>query len=319
MGLGLPGGSRRLDGPESGGSASSPLAERRAVAPGYTIYGDLRTRGTVTLATVLHAKGVAVELVEETASLALALASRSGSEEGPYLRTPDGFVLADLHAILEFIERVHPEPALVPSRPVRRTCLRLLEDWLELWLPHWPRRSWRTLERLGDHLAAAGFLLGARPTRADWILAAWLETEVLPHAHARAHLADRAPRLVALGEELLSASLPRGTDADDVIPISLLAILEEIATDYHVYLARNHQALKDHESHVRIDLGLGPRSLPVRRLPERRRTAIGREIRALDRSARRRVVEVLEPMGAWHVLTLPPVLTDVDPADPRSL
>ncbi len=295
--------------------SSAPIDSGR----GYTIYGDLRSRATVTLATVIHAKGVAVELVAETASLALSLASRAGSEEGPYLRTPEGFVLADLHAMLELIERVHPEPALVPTTPVRRICLRLLEDWLELWLPHWPRRSWRTLERLGDHLAAAGFLLGPKPTRADWILAAWLETDVLPHAHARAHLTARAPRLASLGDELLSASLPRGADADDVIPISLLGILEEIAADYHVYLARNHQALKDQESSVRLDLGLGPRSLPVQPVAERRRTEIGREIATLDRRARRRVVELLEPMGAWHVLTLPPVLTDPDPADPRSL
>ena len=307
-------------GPPSGARAS----QQTGASPGYTIYGDLRRRETVTLATVLHAKGVAVELVEQTASLALSLASRAGSEEGPYLRTPEGFVLAELHAILELIERVHPEPALVPLRPVRRTCLRLLEDWLELWLPRWPRRSWRTLERLGDHLAAAGFLLGPKASRADFLLAAWLETEVLPHEHARRHLTARAPRLVTMGDALLSASASAAPSdgaagEDDVIPISLLAILEEIASDYHVYLARNHQALKDQESFVRIDLGLGLRSLPVQPVAERRRIEIGREITAQDRRARRRVVEVLEPMGAWHVLTLPPVLAELDPADPRSL
>lgn len=308
-----------LDGPRPGENAAPRNAAWVGSAGGYAIYGDLRTRETVTLATVLHAKGVAVELVEQTPSLALSLASRAGSEEGPYLRTPEGFVLAELHAMLELIERVHPEPALVPTTPVRRICVRLLEDWLELWLPHWPRRSWQTLERLGDHLQAAGFLLGARPTRADWILAAWLETEVLPHAHARAHLSARAPRLVSLGEELLASSLASGAAADDVIPISLLAILEEIAADYHVYLARNHQALKDQDSNLRLDLGLGPRSLPLQPVAERRRTEIGREIAALDRRARRRVFEVLEPVGAWHVLTLPTVLVDLDPADPRSL
>ena len=95
--------------------------------------------------------------------------------------------------------------------------------------------------------------------------------------------------------------------------------LEEIAADYHVYLARNHQALKDQDSNLRLDLGLGPRSLPLQPVAERRRTEIGREIAALDRRARRRVFEVLEPVGAWHVLTLPTVLVDLDPADPRSL
>ena len=96
----------------------------------YTIYGDLNERETATLAMLLHAKGLEPELVDQTPSLALALATRAGSESGPYLRTPEGFVLADLHAMLELIERVHPEPRLVPTTPVRRACLRL------------PRRRW---------------------------------------------------------------------------------------------------------------------------------------------------------------------------------
>jgi len=285
----------------------------------YTIYGDLNARETLTLATVLHAKGLEVEFVEETASLAFALASRAGRESGPYLRTPEGFVLADLHATLEFIERVHPEPLLLPTTPVRRACARLLEDWLELWLPHWPRRSWGTLERLAGHLAAAGFLLGPRPSRADWILAGWLETEVLVHAHARAHLERKAPRLVSFAEDLLAREGPTSEALDDVIPISLLGVLEEIARDYHVYLARNHQSLKDHEERVPVNLGLGLRALPVQPLAEARRIELGREIGDLDRAIRRRVVEILEPVGAWHVLTLPPVLEELDPADPRSL
>ncbi|GAG78490.1 unnamed protein product [marine sediment metagenome] len=43
----------------------------------YTIYGDLTGRDTVALATTLVAKGLKVELVSESASLSLALASRA--------------------------------------------------------------------------------------------------------------------------------------------------------------------------------------------------------------------------------------------------
>jgi len=283
----------------------------------------LNERETATLAMLLHAKGLEPELVDQTPSLALALATRAGSESGPYLRTPEGFVLADLHAMLELIERVHPEPRLVPTTPVRRACLRLLEDWLELWLPHWPRRSWGSLERLDAHLAAAGFLLGPRPTRADWILAGWLETEVMVHAHARAHLQKHGSRLIRLGDDLLAvtrrAPWRSPLAEEDVIPISLLAILEEIGGDYHDYLALNHRALKDHEESVEMDLGLGRRRLPVQRAAEQRRIEAGREIAALDRPVRRRVFEVLEPMGVWHGLTLPAAIADLDPADPRSL
>lgn len=292
----------------------------------YTLYGDLARRDAAALAAILVAKRLPVDLVAETPSLSMALAARAGRDRGPYLRTPEGFVLADGFAIREWLERVHPDPGLLPRTPVRRTCARLLEDWLELWLPRWPRRSWGTLERLGAHVEAAGFLLGRAPTRPDRLLAAWLETEVLVHDHAREHLAKAAPRLVRFGDDML-ATVPRTTeeldrgavDEGDVIPISLLGVLGEIAMDYHAYLALNHQALKDREDEVLLDLGLGRRPLPVQAECERRRVAIGRELSAHDRDVRRRIAGMLEPVGAWHVLTLPPVLEDMDPSDPRSL
>ena len=287
----------------------------------YTLYGDLARRDAAGLAAILVAKGVPVELVDETPSLAMVLAARAGRDRGPYLRTPEGFVLADPFAIREWLDRVHPEPELLPTTPVRRTCARLLEDWIELWLPHWPRRSWGTLERLGRHVEAAGFLLGRAPTRPDRLLAAWLETEVLVHAHAREHLSRVAPRLVRFGDDLLAAEERADGSAEegDAIPISLLDVLEEIAADYHAFLILNHQALKDHEDEVRIDLGLGRQPLPVQPECEARRTAIGRELSSLDREVRRRIAGMLEPVGAWHALTLPPVLEEMDTSDPRSL
>ena len=298
----------------------------------YTVYGDLGTRDTLALTTVLVAKGLHVEFVSQSASLSLALASRAGSISGPYLRTPEGFVLSELHAMLDWIERVHPKPRLLPAMtqaPVRWVCARLLEDWIELWLPLWPRRSWTTLEGIGAHLDVAGFLLGPEPSRPDWLLAAWLETDVLVHEHARAHLAQCAPRLVSLGNDLLGTSSARLTgtpdvcdmsgDSDDVIPISLLALLEEIASDYHAYLVGNQRALKDQADRVMLDLGYGRRALPVRSRCEERRVEMGRELEGLGRLERQDIMRVLEPVGAWHALTLPAVLLEVDPSDPRSL
>lgn len=283
----------------------------------YTIYGDLDGRNTLALTTTLVAKGLQVDLVSQTASLSLSLATRTGCVSGPYLRTPEGVVLADLHAMLDWIERVHPEPPLLPTTPVRRISARLLEDWLELWLPHWPRRSWATLERIGRHLDASGFLLGREACRADWLLAAWLEADVLKHDHARTQLARTAPRLVSLGNDLLESS--RAQAADDVLPISLLSVLEEIAGDFHAYLVGNHRALKDQSDRVLLDLGLGRRALPARRRCEERRVEVGRELARLDPVARRDLRRVLEPVGAWHALTLPIVLEELDPSDPRSL
>jgi hypothetical protein len=289
----------------------------------YTVYGDLDDRETVALTTLLVAKGRRIEFVPQSASLSLALESRTGSASGPYLRTPEGFVLSELHAMLDWIEQMHPEPSLLPgalAMPVRRTCARLLEDWIELWLPGWPRRSWATLERIGTHLDFAGFLLGREPSRPDWLLAAWLETEVLVHEHARDHLSRHAPRLVSLGRDLLdvpSSSVP--DSADDVIPISLLVLLDEVAVDYHAFLVGNQRALKDRTDRVILDLGLGRRALPVRRQCEERRVEIGRELASLEVVGRRDVRRVLEPVGAWHALTLPSVLSEIERSDPRSL
>ena len=295
----------------------------------YTIYGDLADGDTVALTTILVAKGLSVEFVPESASLSLSLASRAGSISGPYLRTPEGFVLSGLHATLDWIERMHPEPALMPTMtkmPVRQTCARLLEDWIELWLPLWPRRSWTTLERIGAHLDAAGFLLGRDPSRPDWLFAAWLETKVLVHDHARAHLAGRAPRLNSLGDDLLDSTAAGAIDptdqtdqADDVIPISLLGLREEIAGDYHAYIIGNQRAIKDESDRVMLDLGLGRRALPVRLRCEERRVEIGRGLEAMDPQQRHDVRRVLAPVGAWYALTLPSVLPEIDPGDPRSL
>lgn len=295
----------------------------------YVVYGDLADRDTVALTTTLVAKGMPIEFVQETASLSFALASRAGSLSGPYLRTPEGFVLSELHATLEWIERTHPEQPLMPTTPVRRTCARILEDWIEMWLPLWPRRSWATLERIGAHLDAAGFLLGSQPSRPDWLLAAWLETEVLGHEHARRHLSDSAPRLLSLGNDLIKSSMARPSEAsdaldsldalDDVIPISLLVLLEEIAGDYHAYLVGNQRSLKDGSDRVVLDLGFGRRAFRMQRRCEDRRVEIGRELKRLDRSSRGDVRCVLEPVGAWHVLTLPSVLSEIDLSDPRSL
>lgn len=295
----------------------------------YTVYGNLAHRDTVALTTTLAAKGLEFELVEETASLSYALEARTGLEFGPYLRTPEGFVLAELHAMLDWLERMHPEPALLATTPIRRTVARLVEDWLDLWLPLWPRRSWATLERLGLHLQSAGFLLGPEPTRPDWLFAAWLESDVLVHDHARQHLARTAPRLVSLGGELLEATAvltARSADStrpirstDDVIPISLLPVLEEIAADYHAFLVENHQACKDGTDRVLLDLGLGRRAMPTRWVCEERRAEIGRELGLWSPAQRRDVRQVLEPVGLWHAMTLPPVAGELDPADPRNL
>ena len=139
----------------------------------------------------------------------------------------------------------------------------------------------------------------------------------MPDAKARASLTKVAPVLLGYGSQLLEKTpLPI---ADDAIPITLLSLLEEVSRDYHRYLALNQTALKDHHDCVRMALETGDRTFPVQQACEIRRLETSKELKALEASERQAVRRVLEPVGAWHVLTLPDVLEEMDPLDPRSL
>jgi len=354
-------------GPQESGSGWRSVQPTRPTQPArttqvawepapYVVYGRLESWQTVALLGVLRAKGLGSRRIEPSSSLVLELAARTGREEGPYLRTPEGFVLAELHAVLDWLERVHPQPQLLPppERPVRRICARILEAWIEDCLARGssgrapgggsPGRSAAELERLAAHLSSSRFLLGPAPSRPDWLLAAWLEAGLLVDPEARADLQLRAPRLVSLASELFAvdgSAARSGTDAqDDAISITLLPLLEEIAVDYHAYLQANRSALEQGESEVcftrepgrdrpplparraslprRVPAGSAARC-PTRRESELRRVEIGRELAALPAAAQAAVRRVLDPVGARQVYTLPSTLEPIDPADPRSL
>lgn len=283
----------------------------------HAVYGDPAARDSIALVTALAAKGIDFEFVAETPALSLALAVRAGRAEGPYLRTPEGFVLGDLATTLDYLERIQPEPAWRPITPVRRICARLLEDWIELWLPVWPERAPAVLEGLSVHLAASGFLLGPAPCRPDGSLAAWLEADALTDPDVRDHVAKYAPQLLHHADSVRRAR-PQPV-ADDAIPITLLPVLTELARDYHVYLAANREATYEGDDRVEVDFGFGRTVLPAWRECEERRAAIVLEVAGLPRESRRAVRQMLEPLGAWHALTLPAAASELAAGDPRGL
>jgi glutathione S-transferase len=285
----------------------------------YVLYGDLEDRRTVMLAGVIAAKRLPVRLVETTPSLTLALASRAGREEGPFLRTPEGFVLADSRAMLDWLERTHPEPALLPPTPIRRLAARWLEEGLEYGIARATRPAWETLERLAAHLDVTDFLLGARAYRPDWALAAWLETGVLAEEGMRAAVEHSLPSLCALGERLLDPAARGREAADDALPVTLLDVLEALGHDYGAWLEWNHATLTASDDDVASGFGGEASAASVQPDAERGRLVIAREVRSLDRNTRRRVAGVFEPLHLWQMLRLPPAIVEVDPGDPRSL
>ena len=70
---------------------------------------------------------------------------------------------------------------------------------------------------------------------------------------------------------------------------------------------------------VLLDLGLGRQPMPVRPDCEARRAEIGQALSQWPAAERRDVRQVLEPVGAWHAMILPPLATEIDPGDPRRL
>lgn len=295
----------------------------------HAVYGDLVSRDSIALVAALGAKGIEFEFVAETPALAWTLASRSGVDEGPYLRTPEGFVLGGLATMLDYLDRMNPERPWRPRTPVRRICSRILEDWIERWLPIWPERAAAAVEGLAVHLERTGFLLGGSPTRPDGSLAGWIEAEVLVDGALRAHVERHAPRLLRYAQDVRAAAVIArrasvgaagiASAPDDAIPFSLIGLLREVALDYHAYLAANRDALAAGEDSVELDLGFGRTRLPAWRECEERRMALAEEIAVLGDAERRAVRQMLEPIGAWRVHRLPPAIASLEASDPRAL
>jgi glutathione S-transferase len=80
---------------------------------------------------VLAAKGLSYEVVEVVPGVGqLELFRLSGQRQVPVL-VDGGEVVADSTAIALHLERLHPEPALLPQDPAQRARVLLLEDWAD--------------------------------------------------------------------------------------------------------------------------------------------------------------------------------------------
>ncbi len=134
----------------------------------YAVYGDLAARDSIALVTALSAKRIGFDFVAETPALSLALAARAGRDDGPFLRTPEGFIVGDLHDDPR-LSRAPPSRARPGGRPRRfgtpaRGCSRIGSS---SGCRSGRRGPGRCSRRLSKHLETTGFLLGATPCRPD--------------------------------------------------------------------------------------------------------------------------------------------------------
>jgi maleylpyruvate isomerase len=133
-------------------------------------------------------KGVGVEWVDHDPADRSAIAALSGQELVPVAETPDGRVVVDSMAIVDWLESAHPEPPLVPPDPLGRSRAAVFVAWFDrVWkvapnamdaelgspapdrgrLDAWARELRGSLDVLEGLLAGGPYLLGAALGVAD--------------------------------------------------------------------------------------------------------------------------------------------------------
>jgi glutathione S-transferase len=269
------------------------MSANRATAR-YTMYGAEFSLYSGKLRSYLRKKGIAFD--ERTSTLMTYrrfIVPRTGVRYIPVLHTPDDEVLQDTTAIIDRLERVHPEPDAYPPTPRQHLAALLLElygdEWLLIpamhyrwnfpadnqpfifdefgrtalpWAPR-PMRRWvgrrlgtrfaaflpalgideRTsagiessylelLAALDAHFANHDFVFGGRPTIADFGLIGPLYAHLYRDPRPGALMRERAPRVVAWVERMMSPDPADGhLIADDEIPDTLRPVLQRMARE----------------------------------------------------------------------------------------
>jgi glutathione S-transferase len=144
------------------------------------------------VALALAYKGIDADLVMVDAADRSPVRELSGQDLVPVIEH-DGQVIADSPAILEYLERLRPEPALYPRDPARAAEMRVFIDWFNRVWKRAPNEIAGALDRGGtadrEHvdamttalewfeslLAGRNFLFGAEVSAADFIVFPFLK------------------------------------------------------------------------------------------------------------------------------------------------
>lgn len=153
------------------------------------------------------------------------------------------------------------------------------------------------LDHMAIHLEHYPFLLGERPSIADFVLSGGTAAHFGNDTWPRQFIEQRRPVFLDYAERCWNTKASDATWLpDDQIPDTWAPFFDEIQNRYLPYLLANREALGRGAAMVEIDLGYGTVATPPRIYQELSRMDIGDEIQKLD-AAERAAVEAAIPAG----------------------
>jgi len=329
------------------------MTERRSADERLVVYGTDCSYYTGKLEAYLRAKGIPYRLEAFDEANMRRCARYTGVLQIPQVECPDGSWLVDTTLIIEYFERVRPEPAVTPRDPAVAFVAKLVEDYADEWLwrpamhyrwsfprnarlmgtwlaehiarpaPQWFKRLYWMRRQLGTFVRGDGvnadtraaveasylatldtleaifarrpFVLGARPTEADFGYFASLFRHFFSDPVPGRIMRERAPgvhewvaRMWNLNPERVAA-MPLVAS----LPADLGELGAFIAGVYLPYLDANASAYARGEKQVRYEVQGVAFVEPVKPYRVWCRDRLRGRLVELDDAARRQVRSVL--------------------------
>ena len=163
------------------------------------------------------------------------------------------------------------------------------------------------LDDMAAHLEFHPFLLGERPTVADFVISGGFAAHFGNDLYPRNFVLDRQPSVLAYAEYCWNTEYSdKGWLPDDQIPETWQPFFEAMQKHYLPYLMANREALDSGAATVDMDFGFGMVSTPCRAYQELSRLDIRDEILRLPVDDLARVRRAI-PEGVLEVYLQPPL------------
>ncbi|RMF12980.1 MAG: glutathione S-transferase family protein [Alphaproteobacteria bacterium] len=165
----------------------------------------------------------------------------------------------------------------------------------------------RLIQLLAQHFDWSPYLLGERPSLADFALYGGLEAHFLLDPIPAGLIERHAPALAGWTERLRELVADDGVPdwpAEDRVPETLAPLLQYVGLTFHEFLKANRAALEGKEEWLTLDLGYGPTRIHSRGYAEKTRRATAAVLTDLPEEAAEAVKRGLDPLGVLEAYRL---------------